>query len=76
MRSLKEIPLNPQVARDRTSFWRPSEVDELAAGLIGVQKEEWEEGGNGRSSGFVFNDEELKDFYEKLEHDLNCEDNF
>src|SRR6267143_6021633 len=33
MRSLKEIPLNPQVARDPTSFWRPSEVDALASEL-------------------------------------------
>ena len=33
MRSLKEIPISPQVARDRTSFWRPSKVDELAAEL-------------------------------------------
>jgi hypothetical protein len=52
------------------------EVDELAAGLVGVQKEEWEEGGDGRSSGFVSNDEEFNDFYKRLEHDSNWEDNF
>jgi len=51
----------------------------LAAGLVGIQKEEWEEGGNRQSSRFTSNasnDEELKDFYEKLEHDLNWKDDF
>jgi len=48
----------------------------LAAGLVGVQKEEWEEDGDGRNSGFVSNDEELNDFYKRLEHDPNWEDNF
>ena len=48
----------------------------MAAGLVGVQKEEWEEGGDERSSGFVSNDEEFKEFYERLEHDSNWEDNF
>jgi len=48
----------------------------LASGLLGIQKEEWEEGGDGRSSGFVSNDEELNDFYKRLEHDPNWEDNF
>ena len=51
----------------------------MAASLIGVQKEEWEKGGNGRSSEFASNasnDEELKDFYERLEHDPNWKDNF
>lgn len=35
-----------------------------------------EEGGDGHSSGFASNDEELKDFYEKLERDPNWADDF